>query len=101
MWKVTEQAHKAIYEVMTARRAFMAEMEDRLREAEFSENQITRFTVAIIYLNDCVNFMLERDYADNTLSDLTMLTYYMDDDFREMVRVLRGQMIQEKEGEEE
>lgn len=79
----------------------MNEMEDRLREMEFSENQITRFTVAIIYLNDCVNFMLERKYTDNTLSDLTMLTYYMDEDFRMMVKTLRGQMIQEEEGEEE
>lgn len=97
MWKVTEQAHKAVYEVMTARRAFMNEMEDRLREMEFSEEQITRFTVVIIYLNDCVNFMLERKYTNNTLGDLTMLTYYMDDDFRKMVNTLRGQMIQEEE----
>ena len=101
MWKVTEKAQKAQLEVMYARRAFNAEFEDRLREMEFSENQITRFTVALIYLNDCVNFMLERDYRDSTLSDLTMLTYYMDDDFRMMVKTLRGQLIQQTEGEEE
>jgi len=75
----------------------MNEMDERLREMEFSENQITRFTVALIYLNDCTNFMLERNYTDNTLSDLTMLSYYMDDDFRMMVKTLRGQMIQEEE----
>ena len=97
MWQVTEKAQRAMYEVMHGRRAFVAEMEDRLREMDYSEQQITRFTVAIIYLNDCVNFMLERKYTDNTLSDMTILAYYMDEDFRDMVKALRNKMIEEEE----
>jgi len=82
----------------------MVEMEERLEEMGYDSNQITRFSVALIYLNDCANGLLERKYNEETLLDFTMLTYYMDEDFRSMVRAIKDQMIEDadkKESEEE
>lgn len=104
MWQVTEKAQQAIYEMNHARRAFMVEMEERLEEMGFDTRQITRFSVALIYLNDCAVSMLERKYNEETLLDFTMLTYYMDEEFRSMVRAIKDEMIEEadkKEVEEE